>query len=383
MNFKKIGIIGGGQLGKMMILEGKKLGLYFAILDPADDCPASSIVDQHIVKDFYDKEGIRRLAELTDVITYEFEHIDADLLMTLEEEGYRVYPSPTTLKMIQNKFRQKTFLRQQGIPVANFEKIQSLENLREAAKRHGLPLLVKSCRGGYDGKGNFLVKNPQELEEAFNALGGGAEELMIEAYVSFKKEISVIAARGITGEIKVYPIGENLHQNNILRTTMVPAKVTEEIQEKAKKLAFETMEVLKGVGIFCIEMFLDEDDQILVNEIAPRPHNSGHYTIEATSTSQFQQHLRAIMGWPLGETSLISPVVMVNLLGEKNHHGRSKLVGLEEVLSLPEVYVHFYGKTITKPERKMGHVTVLGESLKEALKKANKVRKTLKVISED
>lgn len=383
MSIKKIGIIGGGQLGKMMISEGKKLGLFFAIIDPLQGCPASSMVDEHIVADFYNKEAIRRLAEITDVITYEFEHIDADLLVELEAEGYKIFPSPATLKIIQNKLHQKKFLRQQGIPVPDFQEVSSLDELQQGAEKYGVPLLLKSCRGGYDGKGNSLIKDHLDIQKAFEALGGKGSELMIEAFVPFSKEISVIAARGINGEIKVYPLGENIHENNILKTTIVPARVEKEIEEKAKDLAFKTMEVLKGVGIFCIEMFLDEDNNLLVNEIAPRPHNSGHYTIEACSTSQFSQHLRAIMELPLGTTSLVSPAVMINLLGEKGYEGKSKLLGLEKALELPEVYVHFYGKTDTKPERKMGHVTILGDSLQSALDKANKLRSSIKVVAEE
>lgn len=383
LSFKRIGIIGGGQLGKMMVSEGKKLGLFFAILDPLHDCPASSMVDKHIVADFYNKEEIRRLAEITDVITYEFEHIDADILMELEEEGYKIFPSPATLKIIQNKLHQKVFLRQQGIPVPDFQKIETLEELQDAVKSNGLPLLLKSCRGGYDGKGNFLIKTSEDISGAFEALGGKGSELMMEAYVPFVKEVSVIVARGANGEIKTYPLGENIHENNILKTTIVPARVTKEIKEKAKALAFKTMEVLKGIGIFCIEMFVDEDNNLLVNEIAPRTHNSGHYTIEACSTSQFSQHLRAIMELPLGSTSLVSPAVMINLLGEGGYEGKSKLIGLEKALELPEVYVHFYGKTDTKPERKMGHVTILGDSLQLALDKANKLTDMIKVVVEE
>lgn len=379
----KIGIIGGGQLGKMMILEGKKLGFFFAILDPTEDCPASSIADKHIIENFYDKEAIRRLAEITDVITYEFEDINADILMELEEEGYRIYPSPETLKIIQNKFHQKTFLRQKGIPVGDFESINTLEDLRKAVEIYSLPLLLKSCRGGYDGKGNFLIKDLQDIKKAFETLGGGTSELMVETYIPFWKEVSVIAARGMTGEIKVYPLAENIHENNILKTTIVPARVSKEIEEKAKKLAFKTMEVLKGVGIFCIEMFVDEENNLLVNEIAPRTHNSGHYTIEAASTSQFNQHLRAILGLPLGSTSLISPAVMLNLLGEEGYEGRAELVGLAETLKFSDVYLHFYGKTITKPQRKMGHITILGDNIELALEKAEDIKGIVKIISQD
>lgn len=364
-----------------MISEGKKLGLFFAILDPVTDCPCSSMVDRHIVGDFYDRDKIRSLAEETDVITYEFEHIDADILMELEEEGHTIYPSPGTLKMIQDKFQQKSFLQSQGIPVSAFQRVKSVQDLQKSTLQYGFPLLLKSCRGGYDGKGNYVIKNAEEVSTAYDALGGSASELMVEAFVPFVKEVSVIAARGIKGEIKVYPLGENIHENNILKTTIIPARVSKEVEEKAKALAMETMEVLKGVGIFCIEMFVDKNNHLLVNEIAPRPHNSGHYTIEACSTSQFAQHIRAILGLPLGETALLKPAVMINLLGEKGYEGRAKLVGTEKALGLPKVYVHFYGKSVTAPERKMGHITILDNNLPLALKKAERVKDMVKVIS--
>ena len=206
---------------------------------------------------------------------------------------------------------------------------------------------------------------------------------MAETYIDFKKEVSVIAARGMSGEIKIYPLGENIHENNILKTTIVPARVSEEIVKKAEDLAFKTMDVLKGVGIFCIEMFLDQNDELLINEIAPRTHNSGHYTIEASSTSQFNQHIRAILGLPLGSTSLIKPAVMINLLGEEGYEGNAKLVGMTNALKIPELYLHFYDKTITKPERKMGHITVLGNDIEEILEKTKDINKIVKVISLD
>ncbi|AOY75763.1 5-(carboxyamino)imidazole ribonucleotide synthase [Clostridium formicaceticum] len=383
MNFKKIGIIGGGQLGKMMVLEGKKLGLHFTVLDPSMDCPAFSIVDEYIEGDFYDKDKIRKLAEATDLITYEFEHIDADILMELKEEGYKIYPTPSTLKIIQDKFQQKNFLRQCNVPVPDFDAVDSVEALDAAVDKYGLPLLLKSCRGGYDGKGNYLIRHREEIPKAYHTLGGDATQLMVEAFVPFIKEVSVVVARGVDGEIKVYPLAENIHENNILKTTIVPARVNKVVAHKAQALALKTMELLKGVGIFCVEMFVDADDDVLVNEIAPRTHNSGHYTIEACSTSQFAQHIRAILGLPLGETKLLKPAVMINLLGGDGYDGRAKLVGAEEILAIPEVYLHFYGKTYTQPERKMGHVTVLAEDVDSALSKGDKVKELMRIIAEE
>ncbi|NLM05101.1 MAG: ATP-grasp domain-containing protein, partial [Clostridiales bacterium] len=232
MDRMKIGIVGGGQLGKMMILEGKKLGLSFAILDPTEDCPASSIADEHIVKDFYDRDAIRELAKITDVLTYEFEDINAEVLMDLENEGYKIYPSPETLHIIQNKFNQKTFLDKHNLPVGDFEKINTLDELYKISDIYGFPLLLKSCRGGYDGKGNYFIKGREDIPLAYEELGGGKSQLMAEIYIDFKKEVSVIAARGMSGEIRTYPLVENIHENNILKTTIVPARVSEEIVKK-------------------------------------------------------------------------------------------------------------------------------------------------------
>ncbi|AKL93881.1 N5-carboxyaminoimidazole ribonucleotide synthase PurK [Clostridium aceticum] len=383
MNFKKIGIIGGGQLGKMMILEGKKLGLHFTVLDPSQDCPAFSITDEYIEGNFYDKDKIRTLAEVTDLITYEFEHIDADILMELREEGYKIYPTPSTLKIIQDKFQQKSFLKQCNIPVPAFEAVDSVEGIHTAVEKYGLPLLLKSCRGGYDGKGNYLIKQREEVLNAYHTLGGDTAQLMVEAFVPFIKEISVVVARGIDGEIKVYPLAENIHENNILKTTIVPARVNKVAAYKAQALALKTMEQLKGVGIFCVEMFVDAKDEVLINEIAPRTHNSGHYTIEACSISQFAQHIRAILGLPLGETKLLKPAVMINLLGEDGYDGRAKIIGVEEIMGISEAYLHFYGKTFTQPERKMGHVTVLADDIDSALSKGKKVSELMRIIAED
>lgn len=367
----------------MMVLEGKKLGLHFNILDPSHDCPASSIADQHIIGNFYDQEKIQSLAEISDVITYEFEHIDADMLVELEKQGHRIYPSPSTLKIIQNKYEQKNFLQKYGLSVPKFQKVVSIEDIDRATEEYGFPLILKSCKGGYDGKGNYVIKTKGDIKKAYGNLGGSHRDLMIEAYIPFKMEISVLIARGITGEMKIYPLAENIHENNILKTTIAPARVRRETEEKAHKLALKTMEILKGIGIFCIEMFVDQEDNLFINEIAPRTHNSGHYTIEGCSTSQFYQHLRGILGLPLGDTSLVKEAVMINLLGEEGYVGKTKVTGVEKALALSGVYVHIYGKTDTKPNRKMGHATIVDTNVASALKKADYVRDILKIISED
>lgn len=375
---QKIGIIGGGQLGKMMILEAKKLGFYVTILDPTKSCPAASIVDEHLVADFDDSKAIRELAERSDLITYEFEHIDVKVLKELESEDYKVYPTARSLEIIQNKYHQKTMLKQSQIAVPDFIKVTGPEDIQGAAEELGYPLMLKSCTGGYDGKGNSVINNEAEVEEVFAKLGAGKTSLMAERYIPFKKEISIIAARDLTGEMKVYPIGENDHQNNILYETKVPAEISTKLKIKAENFAKEVLEVFEGIGIFCVEMFVTENDQLLVNEIAPRPHNSGHYTIEGCVTSQFEQHIRAITSLPLGDTSLLRPSVMRNILGS-GKEGKAKIYGLEEALKLKGIKIHIYQKTISRPGRKMGHLTATADILADAAEQAFEASKLIEI----
>ncbi len=377
-----IGIIGGGQLGKMLIQEGKKLGLKFNILDPTLNCPAASIADKHIVGSFYDSSKLLELAEASEIITYEFEHIDADLLVSLMEKGHRIYPSPLTLKLIQDKYLQKMFLKENNIPTPKFTAINSIEELYKAGMSFGYPMLLKLRKGGYDGKGNYLISREEQVPEAYVALGGGKKPLMAEAFVDYSMEISAIVARGANSQLEVYPLSENQHENNILRTTIVPARLTDEAAVKGREIALRTLELLEGIGVFCIEMFVDAENNVYVNEIAPRTHNSGHYTIEGCYTSQFAQHLRCILGLPLGSCQLIHPSVMINLLGEEKNEGKARLVGAVEALAMPKLYLHLYGKEETKPLRKMGHITIVDESLEEALCKAVSIAGKVKVIAE-
>lgn len=375
-----VGIIGGGQLGKMTILEGKKMGIKFIVLDPNVDCPAASIADELIVADFYDAGKLEELALKSNVITYEFEHINSDILMQLVAKGHQIFPSPRTLSIIQDKLHQKELLRINGIPVPEFEKVDSIEELKRVVEKMGYPLLLKKRRGGYDGKGNYLIQEENDLMRAYDDLGGDQGLLMVEKYIPFHKEVSVISARGINNEIVLYPLAENNHQDNILRQTIVPAGVNSTVEDKAKEISNKAMQTLEGAGIFCVEMFVLENGSVLVNEIAPRTHNSGHFTIEGCYTSQFQQHLRSILGYPLGDTSLIKPCIMVNLLGEKGYYGKGKLIGGIDALKLPGVYLHYYGKAETRPQRKMGHVNILGETPQDALWKAELVKNSIKII---
>ncbi|HHW66309.1 MAG TPA: 5-(carboxyamino)imidazole ribonucleotide synthase [Epulopiscium sp.] len=376
---QKIGIIGGGQLGKMMILEAKKMGFYVIILDPTFNCPAHSIADEHIVANFNDTIAIRKLADRADIITYEFEHIDAEVLKVLEEEGHKIYPTPRSLEIIQNKYEQKMLLKKKRIPVPEFMYIADEEDMMEAGEQFGYPFILKSCRGGYDGKGNVVVHSPQEIKSAFESLGGYEQELMAEEFIPFTKEISVLACRGIDGDIAVYPVGENEHEDNILIQTKVPAQITKTLTTKAMSLANRVMKVFEGVGMFCVEMFVTEDKRILINEVAPRPHNSGHYSIEGCVTSQFEQHIRAITGLPLGDTTLILPTVMRNILGDMEGNGEAFVYGAEEALKVPGVKIHIYGKENTSPKRKMGHLTVTAQTLEEAAERAQIAANTIKI----
>lgn len=377
---QKIGIIGGGQLGKMMVLEAKKMGFFVTILDPTPHCPAHSVADVHIIAGFNDEVGYRRLAEASHVITYEFEHIDVGILKDLETEGHTIYPTVQSLEIIQNKYSQKMRLKEKGIPVPEFISTKTLEDISSAADLFGYPMVLKSCTGGYDGKGNAVIFKEIDCNEAYKLLGEGNLPLMVERFVPFTKEISVLACRGIEGTTAVYPVGENEHRDSILMETRVPAELSEALTHQAMELARDVMEVFEGVGMFCVELFVTQDEQLMVNEVAPRPHNSGHYSIEGCMTCQFQQHIRAVTGLPLGATTLLRPTVMGNILGEEGYTGKAELIGMEEALRIQGTSVHIYGKQDTSPKRKMGHFTVLADTVEEAAQKAALVHKVVKMI---
>lgn len=378
---KKIGIIGGGQLGKMMILDAKRLGFHCITLDPTVNCPSHSISDEHIISAFDDREALRELAEKVDVVTYEFEHIDAEFLSILEDEGYTIYPSPKALLLIQDKYLQKQKLKEAGIPIPEFSQVESFEDVLLYLKENEYKGMLKSRTGGYDGKGNALISDMSESEVAYETLGSGKIPLMIESFVPFVKEISVLACRGIEGDVVIYPVGENHHKDSILDETIVPARINKIAYDRALDISKKVMDIFEGVGMFCIELFVTRDHQVLVNEVAPRPHNSGHYTIEGCFTSQFEQHIRGIVGLPFGSSKLVQPTVMKNLLGEVGYDGPTIVNGLEEVYREPNVKVHMYGKEETKGKRKMGHLTVCEENLDLALQKARNAYDQIKIMA--
>ncbi len=373
----RVGIIGGGQLGKMIAHEARRMSLKVIVLDPIKGCPASSIADEQIVADFKDEGAIMRLAEECDVLTYEIELANSTALKDLEARTYPVRPSPETLHIVQNKFRQKSFLRQHKINVADFERVKSEDHLYQLCDNFSFPVILKACENSYDGRGNFLITSHEQVHEAFSYFS--ENELMVEKFVPFTKEISIMVARNPSGEVASFPVVENIHNNGILDTSIVPAGISQEVELKAKRMAEMTMEVLKGAGIFGIEMFVTKREDVLINEIAPRPHNSGHYTNEACSVSQFEQHLRAVLDLPLSKPELLCPAVMVNILGNEHTSGSYAINGLRGLLSVPGVKLYVYGKKISKPGRKLGHITAIGRTVEEALMRAAKARNSFEL----
>jgi len=372
----RIGIVGGGQLGKMMALPAKSMGFTVTVVDPTPQSPAGQCVDREITGGYSDAEATRKLAEVSDFITVEIEHINTDALAEVAKKGTPVNPSPKTIDVIKNKFAQKEFLAKAGIPVAPYLAVESKTDIVNAAKKFGYPFLLKARFDAYDGRGNALIKKPADIDTALEKFGN--RELYVEKFVPFVKELAIMIARSTDGDIVPYPIVETIHKNNILHLTIAPARVDKKIADKAKKFAIKTMEHLHGAGVFGIEMFLTQNNDVLINEIAPRVHNSGHYTEEACATSQFEQHIRAITGLPLGGAGMVVPAaVMVNILGERV--GPVDVKGMDKVLAIPGAYVHIYGKKDTKPERKMGHITVIGDKIEDVLKKAIKARKLLTI----
>ncbi|WP_416730363.1 5-(carboxyamino)imidazole ribonucleotide synthase [Fictibacillus sp. JL2B1089] len=360
-----LGILGGGQLGRMMALSAREMGLNVVVLEPGENSPCGQVADHQITTAYDDREGIKKLAEQSDVVTYEFENIDAESANWLEENG-NLPQGSRLLSVTQHRLKEKETLQKAGVPVAPYRPVTNLRSLQRAVEELGYPSVLKTCRGGYDGKGQFVIKQESDLEIAATLLEKETD-CVLEAWVDFEKEISVIITRSVSGEVKSFPIAENIHKENILHQTIAPARITNTTADQAKLLAGSIATELELVGTLAVEMFVAKDGTIYVNELAPRPHNSGHYTIEACETSQFDQHVRAVCNWPLGNAELIKPAVMINILGE--HHETV----LREIGNLGEAKLHLYGKKEAKAKRKMGHITVLGDTIEQALEKAEKV----------
>ena len=378
---KILGIIGGGQLGMMLTEAANTMKSEISnviVLDPTKNCPASKVGAEQIVADFKDASAIKALAKKCDIITYENESGDSQVLKSLEETC-EINPSPETLEIIQDKLVQKRFLAKNDIPVAEFREITSKDELESKINEFGLPVLLKTRTGAYDGRGNFKISALDQIPEALQIFKG--QSLMIEKFVDFKMEVSVIASRSTSGEIRTYPLVENMHKDNILNMTIAPARTDETISKNAEKIAHKTMEVLHGAGVFGIEMFVTDDNHVLINEIAPRVHNSGHHTLQSSTTSQFEQHLRAILGLELGDTKLIYPTIMYNILGPKNFTGKYKPPSID----LENTFLKMYGKLESKPQRKIGHVNLVDKSglgMAKLLENVDILSNSIKIVPE-
>lgn len=371
----RLGILGGGQLGRMFIQAAINYNISIHILDPDADAPCKNICDKFEVGSLSDYQTVYDFGKNLDLITIEIEKVNIEALEDLEKEGVIVYPQPRIIRLIQDKGLQKQFFKENNIPTAPFQLFNTKEQLTDA--NLNFPYIQKLRKDGYDGKGVKKIDNSADLENAFE------QPCLIENLINFEKEIAVIVARNENGEMKTFPMVEMDFnpQANLVEFLISPSTYSFDIQQRAEDIAKNIASSLSIVGILAVEMFLTPDHQILVNELAPRPHNSGHQTLEGNYTSQFEQHLRAIFNLPLGDTRSITNAIMVNLLGEKGHEGIAEYKGLEKVLEKDGVYVHLYGKKYTKPFRKMGHVTIIDEDRQNAIDKAKFVKENLKVVS--
>jgi 5-(carboxyamino)imidazole ribonucleotide synthase len=371
----KLGILGGGQLGRMLIQEAINYNLTTLVLDPDPDAPCKHIANKFECGSITDFDTVYNFGKKADIITIEIEKVNIEALEQLEKEGKLVFPQARVIRLIQDKGVQKQFFKENDIPTAPFQLVNSKEDL--LATNFTYPYILKQRKDGYDGKGVMKISNIGAIDNAFDAPS------LIEELVDFEKEIAVIVARNSNGDIKTFPMVEMEFNSeaNLVEFLISPSTYPDDIQEKAEKIAMNIATALNITGILAVEMFVTKDGDILVNEVAPRPHNSGHQTIEGNYVSQFEQHLRAIFNLPLGDTRSLSNAVMINILGEKGHEGIAKYDGLEKILAIDGVYVHLYGKKYTKPFRKMGHVTIVDQNRDQAIAKAKLIQETLRVIS--
>jgi len=361
----RLGIIGGGQLARMTAIAALPLGVDVVVLEKNAPSPAARLSPDSMVGDWSDAGTLIKFAERCDVVTLENEFVDAAALAVLEQAWHKVFPGAGCLALTQDKLKQKQALQNAGLAVPKFRAVASLAEIIAAAGDFGWPLVLKTRRNGYDGKGNFTLNSETDIPAGWQALGGGRNDLMVEAFFPFVKELAVIVTRGRDGATAVYPVVETIQRHHICHVVKAPAPVADDLARGAAALARKAVESVGGVGSFGVEMFLSATGEIVINELAPRVHNSGHYTIEACDCSQFENHVRAVLGWPLGNPRMVAPAaVMVNLLGREKASGQPR--GLEKALRLSGVRVHVYGKMASGPGRKMGHVTVLGNSVENA-----------------
>ncbi len=370
---KKIGVLGGGQLGRMLQQKALSLGLDLAFIDPDKNAPCKDVSSRFFKGDIKDYDTVYAFGKDRDIITIEIEHVNVEALAQLEKEGVKVFPQPSVIKIVQDKGLQKQFYKENNIPTSDFFLIEGSDEV--ILFESHFPLMQKMRKGGYDGKGVTPMRSKEDLPQAFN------EPSLLEKMVDFEKELSVIVSRNERGEIKSYPCVECVFnpEANLVDVLFSPAKITQEQENISQSIAKDIIEKLDMVGLLAVELFLTKDGEILVNEIAPRPHNSGHQTIEGNYESQYGQLIRCLLNLPLGATDIVKPSVMVNLLGEKGFTGTAVYEGIDEVLSTAGVNVHLYGKGQTKPFRKMGHVTILSDTLEEGIEKADFVKNTLKI----
>jgi len=369
----KLGLIKGGQLGRMLLQEAPSFDLQSFVMDDNLHCPCRYLCYEFTQGDAMNFDDVYAFGKKVDVLTFEYEHINVEALKKLKAEGLSIYPDPNIIELVQDKGRQKEFYRRYSIPTADFQIVPNRLALK--ACTDFFPAVQKTCKAGYDGKGIFKLKDEADIPDAFN------EPSVLEKHIDFDKEISIVVARSINGEVAVYRAVEMVFHpvKNLVEFLRCPADIPADVEKKATAIALRILHQLKLVGVLAVEMFITKDGQVLVNEIAPRVHNSGHHTIEAALTSQFEQHLRAVVGLPLGPTDMTTPSVMVNLLGDENFDGKAIYRGIEQALGLGGVYVHLYGKTITKPFRKMGHATIVDQDINKALERAHRVKELIKI----
>jgi 5-(carboxyamino)imidazole ribonucleotide synthase len=376
----KLGILGGGQLGKMLLYETRKFDIHTKVMDPSEEAPSKLACNEFFKGDLMDFDAVYALGKKVDVLTIEIENVNLTALEKLEKEGLKVFPPTRALRIIQNKAKQKLFYVDNNIPTADFQRFAYKSEIEDSVANGGLkfPFIWKAAQFGYDGQGVKVVRKLEDL----NGLPTG--ECITEEMVDFKNELAVIVARSASGEVRTYPVVEmEFHpEANQVEYVICPARIDAKVAEKAQEIALQLSNKIKHVGLLAVEMFQTPDDKILVNEVAPRPHNSGHYSIEASYTNQFEQHIRAILDLPLGNTASKVAGIMVNLVGAEGHTGNVVYENMEEILSLDGVTPHIYGKKQTRPFRKMGHVTIVNNDIKEARKIAEQVKNTIKVISD-
>ena len=367
-----IGIIGGGQLGRMLAIAARQMGYKTVVLDPDVKCPAGQVVDKQIVEPYSSRNASLELARLSDVITYEFENVDAGSVADASEI-VNVYPSPAVLRTTQHRLREKNALLKAGISVAQFREVRSIQELYAAGKDLSYPMVLKTATEGYDGKGQLIISNAEEIGQSYESLSSRGTDLIVEKFIPFKMEISAICARTSDGQTTTFPPSENIHRNHILDMSIVPPRLPKSLTDKARLLAENVAVKLDVVGLIAVEMFVTEEDELLVNELAPRPHNSGHYSMGGCDISQFEQLARVMAGLPISNPTLLCPTVMVNLLGEiwEDTDGEPDWAG---ALSFPGVSLHLYGKAEPRTGRKMGHINVVADTIEDALYIANESR---------